>query len=99
MLSNGFKNNECDIYTYNKDSENDYVMITLYVDDPLITCSNDKLIKSMKDMLKSRFDMEDMKLANVILEIQISRILALSHLANNIMMTSYLRRFLSIILK
>ena len=31
------------------------------------------MIKSTKDMLKSRFDMKDMGLANVILGIQISR--------------------------
>ena len=47
--------------------------MTLYVDDLLIAESNDKVINSMKDMMKSRFDMKDMGLANVILGIKISR--------------------------
>ena len=36
-------------------------------DDMLIDGSNDKMIKSTKDMLKSRFDMKNMGPANVIL--------------------------------
>ena len=55
------------------DNEDGYVMITLYVDDLLIAGSNDKVIKSTKDMLKSGFDMKDMRLADVILGVKISR--------------------------
>ena len=77
VFSNSFKANEYDSFVYYKeyhrDNEEGYVMITLYVDDLLITGSNDKVIKSTKDMLKSHFDMKDMGLAYVILGMKISR--------------------------
>ncbi|GJR34591.1 retrotransposon protein, putative, ty1-copia subclass [Tanacetum coccineum] len=56
-----------------KDISNGYVILCLYVDDMLIVDSNDKMIKSTKDMLKSKFDMKDMGLADVILGIKIIR--------------------------
>ena len=36
------------------DNEDGYVIITLYVDDLLIVESNDKMINSTKNMLKSQ---------------------------------------------
>ena len=66
MITNGFKINKC--------TENGYVILCLYVDDILIVSSDDKMIKSTKNMLNSRFDMKDMGLADVILEIKITRI-------------------------
>ncbi|GJU77754.1 putative reverse transcriptase domain-containing protein [Tanacetum coccineum] len=48
-----------------------YVILCLYVDDMLIVGSNDKMIKSTKDMIKSKFDLKDMGLADVILGIKI----------------------------
>ncbi|GJR40973.1 pol polyprotein [Tanacetum coccineum] len=56
-----------------KDTSSGYVILCLYVDDMLIVGSNDKMIKSTKDMLKSKFDMKDMGLADVILGIKIIR--------------------------
>ena len=73
MMSNGFKINECDKCVYVKDTENGYVIVCLYVDDMLIVGSDDKMIKSTKDMLKSRFDMKDMGPADVMLGMKISR--------------------------
>ena len=79
VFSNAFKTNECDscVYykEYHRDNEEGYVMITLYVDDLLIAGSNDKLIKSTKDMLKSHFDMKDIGLVDIILGMKISRTL------------------------
>ena len=49
------------------------VILCLYVDDMLIVGSDDDMIKSTKNMLKSKFDMKDMGLADVILGIKISR--------------------------
>ena len=76
VFVNGFKANECDSCVYYKEyymeNEDRYVMITLYVDDILIAGSNDKVIKSTKDMLKPRFDMKDMGLKDVILGVKIS---------------------------
>ncbi|KAD6454592.1 hypothetical protein E3N88_09298 [Mikania micrantha] len=60
MLNNDFKINECDKCVYVKNSMRGYVILCLYVDDMLIVGSDDKKIKSTKDMLKARFDMKDM---------------------------------------
>ena len=51
------------------------VILCLYVNDILIVGSDDKMIKSTKNMLNSRFDMKDIGLANVILGIKITRTL------------------------
>ncbi|XP_076917942.1 uncharacterized protein LOC143578165 [Bidens hawaiensis] len=56
-----------------KDTPGGYVILCLYVDDMLIIGSNDTMIKSTKDMLKARFDMKDLGLADVILGVQITR--------------------------
>ena len=73
MLANDFKINECDKCVYVKDTENGYVILCLYVDDMLIIGSNDKMVKSTKAMLSTRFDMKDMGLADVILGVKILR--------------------------
>nr|GFB42002.1 DNA-directed RNA polymerase subunit beta' [Tanacetum cinerariifolium] len=56
-----------------KDTSSGYVILCLYVNDMLIVGSNDKMIKSTKDMLKLKFDMKDTGLADVILGIKIIR--------------------------
>ena len=66
MISNGFKINECDKCVYVKNTENRYVILCLYIDDMLIVGSNDRMVKSTKNMLNSIFDMKDMGLTNVI---------------------------------
>ena len=65
------------------------VILCLYVNDILIIGSNDKMIKSTKNMLDLRFDMKYIGLADVILGIKITRIsneliLSQSHYANKI---------------
>src|SRR3954467_9456337 len=73
MLEKGFKTSECDKCSYIKDDKDGYILLCLYVDDMLIIGSNDKMVKSTKDMLNSKFDMKDMGLANVILGMKITR--------------------------
>ena len=73
MMENGFKINECDKYIYVKDTESGYMILCIYVDDMPIIISNDKMVKSTKDMLNSRFDMKEIRLADIILGIKISR--------------------------
>ena len=58
-----------------KNTENGCIILCLYIDDMLIISSNNKMIKSTKDMLNSSFDMKDMGIADVILGIKISRTL------------------------
>nr|GEW47914.1 hypothetical protein [Tanacetum cinerariifolium] len=62
-----------DKYKARLDTKSGYVILCLYVDDMIIVGSNEKMIKSTKDMLKSNFDMKDMGLADVILRIKIIR--------------------------
>ncbi|GJU27872.1 retrovirus-related pol polyprotein from transposon TNT 1-94 [Tanacetum coccineum] len=73
MLDSGFKINECDKRVYVKDTSSGYAILCLYVDDMLIIGSNDKMFKSTKYKLKSKFDMKDIGLADVILRIKIIR--------------------------
>ncbi|GJR82221.1 pol polyprotein [Tanacetum coccineum] len=92
MLESGFKINECDKCVYVKDTSAGYVILCLYVDDMLIVGSNDKIIRSTKDMLKSKFDMKDMGLADVILGIKIIRtqnglVLSQAHYVDKILNT------------
>lgn len=75
MFANWFTINECDKSVYVKDTKNGYIILCLYVDDILIVSNNDKVIKCTKNKLNSKFDMEDIRHADVILGFKISRIL------------------------
>ncbi|XP_073121945.1 secreted RxLR effector protein 161-like [Henckelia pumila] len=90
MLESGFKVNECDKCVYVKNTESGYVILCLYIDDMLIIGSNDKMIKSTKKLLNSKFDMKDLGLADVILGIKIHRtsegmVLSQSHYVEKIL--------------
>ena len=73
MMSHDFKINECDKCMYVKNTEHEYVIVCLYVDDMLIVSSDNKMITSTKNMLNSRFDMKYLGLLDVILRIKIKR--------------------------
>ena len=73
MMANGFKINECDKCVYIKGTNQEYIIVCLYVDDMLILGSNIKIIKSTKDILSRCFEMQDMGVADVILGIKIIR--------------------------
>src|ERR1044071_2615378 len=90
MLNSAFTIIECDKCVYVKDTSKGYVILCLYVDDMLIIGSDDKMIRSTKDMLKARFDMKDMGLADVILGVKIIRtqtglVLSQSHYVDKIL--------------
>ena len=90
MLANDFKINECDNCVYVKDTKNGYVILCMHVDDMLIIGSDDKMVKSTKAMLSTRFDMKDMGLTDVILGVKILRtsnglILSQSHYVDKIL--------------
>jgi hypothetical protein len=88
MIDNGFKINECEKCVYVKYTSRGYVILWLYVDDMLIIRSDDNMIKSTNDMLKERFDMKDIGLADVILGVKITRTqngLVLSHYVDKIL--------------
>ena len=73
MFSSEFKINECDKYVYTKSTQKGYVIVCLYIDDILIIGSNHEMIQSTKKVLTSKFDMKDLRVADVILGIKISR--------------------------
>ena len=90
MLANDFKINECDKYVCVKDTENGYIILCLYIDDMLTIGSDDKMVKSTKAMLSTRFDMKYMGLADVILGVKILRtsyglVLSQSHYVDKIL--------------
>ncbi|GJU25639.1 retrotransposon protein, putative, ty1-copia subclass [Tanacetum coccineum] len=91
MLESGFKINECDKCVYVKDTSAGYVILCL-CQDMLIVGSNDKIIRSTKDMLKSNLTMKNMGLADVILGIKIIRtqnglVLSQAHYVDKILNT------------
>lgn len=49
------------------------MLFCLYVDEISLFCSNDKMIKSTKNKLNSKFDMKDMSLVDVVLEVKTRR--------------------------
>jgi len=73
-ISKGFTINECDKCVYIKTVENTYIIVCLCVDDRLILETNIEVIKSTKRMLSNNFDMKDLRVTDVILEIKITKI-------------------------
>jgi len=73
MLSNKFKINEVDKYAYVKNTDKNYVIVCLYIDDILILAINDYMIKSTKKILTNMFDMKDLGIADAILRINFFR--------------------------
>ena len=73
ILSDGFSSVSVDKCVYTKTSDNEYVIISLYVDDMLIFGSSMNIVHSTKNFLTSKFDMKDMGEASVILGIKIVR--------------------------
>jgi len=63
----------------------EYSILYLYVDDMLIVETNIEVIKCTKKMLSKNFDIKDLGIANVILEIKITRILDGISLLSHIM--------------
>ena len=69
MLSNGFKLNECDKYVNIKETLNQEFILCIYVDDMLIMSKDIANVKATKCMLVNKFDMKDLGVGDVILEI------------------------------
>ena len=74
ILSDGFSSVSVDKCVYTKTSDNEYVIISLYVDDMLIFSSSMNIVHSTKHFLASKFDMKDMGVADVILGMKITKI-------------------------
>jgi len=74
MIRNGFTINKCDKCVYTKTIRNVCINVCLYVDDVLIPGTNIRIIKSTKKMLSNNFDMKNLGVADVILEIKITKL-------------------------
>lgn len=57
-MSNCFKIKDCDKYMYVKIIQIGYIMVYLYVDNILIIGSNDTIIKTIKIILTSKFEIK-----------------------------------------
>lgn len=71
MMEREFVIYENDKYVYMKELKNGYVILYIYVNGMTIIGSNDKMIKSTKDTLRSIFDLKDFGPVDAILGIKI----------------------------
>jgi len=94
MLSNEFKINKIDKCVYVKNTNKSYVIVCIYVDDILILDNNDWMIKSIKKILTNKFDIKDLSVANVIVEIKVSKTSDKWYCPNLIMLRKFSINFL-----
>lgn len=73
MIELGFKKCEADHCIYVKRDHHSMIFVALYVDDLVIASDNDKLLKSTKKALSSRFDMTDLGQLKYFLGIEIDQ--------------------------
>ncbi|XP_047339860.1 uncharacterized mitochondrial protein AtMg00810-like [Impatiens glandulifera] len=58
---------------YTKKSENDMMVVVLYVDDLIFTGSNTKLIEELKEIMKKEFEMTDLGLMKYFLGLDVKQ--------------------------
>ena len=73
LTAAGFVVNEADKCVYYRHGGGEGVMLCLYVDDILIFGTNMNVIKEVKDFLSRCFEMKDLGVADVILNIKLLR--------------------------
>jgi hypothetical protein len=73
MLSHGFKRSKYDSCVYIKNVNGSPIYLLLYVDDMLIAAKSTKEITTLKRLLSSEFEMEDLGAAKKILGMEITR--------------------------
>ena len=73
LTSTGFVANEADKCVYYRHGGGEGVILCLYVDDILIFGTNLKVIQEVKDFLNQNFEMKDLGVADVILNIMLLR--------------------------
>uniref|UniRef100_A0A2N9GZ66 Integrase catalytic domain-containing protein n=1 Tax=Fagus sylvatica TaxID=28930 RepID=A0A2N9GZ66_FAGSY len=73
IISNGFLMIEEDRCVYVKRSEGSFIILSLYVDDILLSGNNKEFIKTIKEWLSLTFEMKDMGKASFMLGVKILR--------------------------
>ena len=71
LLSYSYSYIDADIYIYTELENNNYVILSLYVDDIFIFGIKLEIIERTKKLLASNFDVKDLDKAKVILRIKI----------------------------
>ncbi|KAM1143556.1 hypothetical protein ACFX15_031820 [Malus domestica] len=71
LLSLGFKSSYADSSLFVQHIGNDVIILLLYVDDIILTGSNDSLVQSVITQLTQEFDMKDLGLLHFFLGLQI----------------------------
>lgn len=59
-MSQGCKRSDCDAALYTLEHEGEIMIISLYVDDLIITGSNEDMINQFKEKLKNTFEMTEL---------------------------------------
>lgn len=73
ILSFGFTLNDVDQCVYFKVKGDDWIILCLYIDDILLFGSNNDIIIETKSFLKTKFEMKNMGIAEVILGLKLTR--------------------------
>ena len=73
MLQLNFVRSNSDHCVYVKRTGDQFVILTLYVDDILLIRNSVKMVNSVKNLLVKKFKMKDLRPANFILGMQIRR--------------------------
>jgi len=73
FLEQGFKRSKNEHTLYVKKEHGDLLIISLYVDDLLVTGNNPKMILTFKEEMKKRFEMTDLGLMNFFLGMEVNQ--------------------------
>ena len=93
LISNRFSINDVDKCIYSKVGNNSCIIICLYVDDTLIFGTNLQVVINTKSFLRSKFDMKDLREAEVVLGIKITRTLNELNFSQERYVEKILKRF------
>ncbi|CAA7014800.1 unnamed protein product [Microthlaspi erraticum] len=73
FIQNGFERSMNDAALYIKKKGGDVLIVSLYVDDIIITGNNVRLINSFKENMKNEFEMTDLGLLNYFLGMEVNQ--------------------------
>lgn len=71
LIENGFEQSKCDYSLYVKSNGDLFFALLVYVDDIIITGNNNSEIDKVKDFLRSKFQIKDLRMLNYFLGIEV----------------------------
>ena len=93
LVTNEYSINDADKCIYSKYKDNTCIVICLYVDDMLIFGTSQEVVCETNKFLRSKFDMKDLREAQVILGIKITRTPNGFKLSQELSVKKILRKF------